>query len=246
MNEKQKYASDWEKSADDFVKQDIYKKLSESIASYPIVFEIGCGTGQSTLSLLESGHGVICIEQNDECLTKAKDRISKSDYTIKDNPANLKQGEVFFILGDVTDLSLLNQVLPTVSIDVVICWNMGTYWDKERNKDVIPQLVAAGFDSEYILNNPVSAFVEWIIDYACRIAKFKSCALHIVERRQEEMTLEKDVYYKELKKIYGFNDIKYHNIPATTLSASGRKMSANGQVIEKNEINICINSILIK
>ncbi len=246
MTEKQKYASDWDKSADDFVKQDIYNKLSETISSYPIVFEIGCGTGQSTLSLLENGHGVICIEQNDVCLAKAKERISDTPYKIIDNPANLKQGEVCFILGDVTDFNLLNQVLPTANIDAVICWNMGTYWDRERNKDIILQLSAAGFDKDYILGNTVSAFVELIIDCAHRIAKFKSCPLHIVERRQEEMTLDKDEYYVGLKDIYGFSDIEYINIPATTLSSSGRKMIANGRVIEKDVISIVVNAILIK
>lgn len=247
MTEKQKYASDWEKSSDDFVKQNIYNKLSEQLSSFPIILEIGCGTGQSTLSLLENGHGVICIEQNDECLVKAQERIRNTNFTVKDNPKKLKQGEVYFILGDVTDCVFMNNLLSNIDIlNVVLCWNVGTYWDIER-KDIINKLLKQwNFDDRYINEMPESAYVELIILIACQIAKIQSCALHIVDRGTKNISRENDPYYYGLKTEFGFNKISYKNIKASTLSQSGRKMISDGNVIEMDKVGITLYSILIE
>ena len=247
MNEKQKYASDWEKSADDFVKQNIYNKLSEELSPYPIILEIGCGTGQSTLSLLENGHGVICIEQNDECLAKAQERIRNTSYSVKDNPKNLKQGEVCFILGDVTDYIFMNNLLSDINaLDVVLCWNVGTYWDIERKGSIIKLLKLWDFDDRYIKEMPESAYVELIILIAYQIAKIRSCALHIVDRGTKNISRENDPYYFGLKTEFGFDKISYKNIKASTLSQSGRKMISDGNVIEMEKIGITLYSILIE
>ena len=64
MTQKENYALEWNKSAQFFYDHNSYKHLSDQIKKYKTVLEIGCGTGQSTLSLLEAGHNVIAIDQN--------------------------------------------------------------------------------------------------------------------------------------------------------------------------------------
>lgn len=246
MTEEEKYAIEWEKSANDFEKQELYKQLAERLSSYPIIFEIGCGTGQSTLSLLENGHGVIAVEQNEECLFKAIDRIKKTKYSIKDTAVNLKQGEVYFIKGDITDCDFINNLLNTIEIGIVICWNIGTYWDIKRERNIVNLLQMWGFKNEYIFANPESAYAELIHLCACQIAKVKSCPLHIVDRGFKTISENSDIYYNGLKNEFGFAKISYNNIKASTLSQNGRKMISDGKVIEQNDIDITIYSILIE
>ena len=80
MTEKEKYSLEWNNSAQYFYDHNSYKHLSEQIKSYKTVLEIGCGTGQSTLALLETGHSVIAIDQNPYCIEKAKQLIEASGY----------------------------------------------------------------------------------------------------------------------------------------------------------------------
>ena len=50
MNEKEKYAVEWNNSAQYFYDRNSYKHLVAHIREFKTVLEIGCGTGQSTLS----------------------------------------------------------------------------------------------------------------------------------------------------------------------------------------------------
>lgn len=97
------------------------------------VLEIGCGTGQSTLSLLEAGHSVVAVDQNPYCIETAKKLIEKAGYTIKESANDLTSKSVCFYECDVTEPTFNTTILANLSIDVVICWNIGTYWDKKKN-----------------------------------------------------------------------------------------------------------------
>ena len=50
MTEKEKYANEWNNSAEYFSEHNSYKHLAAQISRYKTVLEIGCGTGQSTLA----------------------------------------------------------------------------------------------------------------------------------------------------------------------------------------------------
>ena len=39
--------------------------------NFGVATEVGCGTGYSTLALLENGHKVIALDKNNECIEKA-------------------------------------------------------------------------------------------------------------------------------------------------------------------------------
>lgn len=245
MTEKEKYALEWNNSAQYFYNKNNYAHLSEQIQNYKTILEIGCGTGQSTLALLESGHAVIAVDINSHCIEKAKQLVKGSGYTITEDMSNMSQQTVCFIECDVTDSSFEKNVLPHISPDAVICWNMGSYWDKEKVIEVFPKLVEYGLTPQQILGNVESSYVELILWHACVIAKAKKCAVHIVDRGTHEITQFNDPYYSLLKTSLSFRNIEYFNITASSLSKGGRQLIANGEVNTQHEIPIVFVSILL-
>lgn len=246
MTEKEIYASEWNTSAQYFYNQNSYKHLSSHISSFQSVLEIGCGTGQSTLALLESGHSVIAIEQNQNCIEKARKLIEMSGFSIAENAKNLPPKTVCFIECDITTPHFELNVLPNIAPDVVICWNVGTYWDKEKTNDVIPKLLDYGLSPQQIAENPESSYGELMLWHTCSIAKAKNCAVHIVDRGTQKITRFNDPYYSFLKKSFGFKTIKYANLKAKSISKSGRQLSIKGKVYSQKEIPIIFISILMK
>ena len=56
INQEKLYATQWNESAKYFYETKRYQWMSEKLVEYDIVLEIGCGTGYSTLALVEAGH----------------------------------------------------------------------------------------------------------------------------------------------------------------------------------------------
>ena len=245
MTQKENYALEWNKSAQFFYDHNSYKHLSDQIKKYKTVLEIGCGTGQSTLSLLEAGHNVIAIDQNSYCIEKAKQLIESSGYSIKETPADLTAKSVCFVECDITEPDFENNILSNISPDVVICWNVGTYFDKAKAEDVIPKIIEYGLTPEEITQNIESSYGELMLWHTCRIAKNKNCAVHIVDRGIQKVTRFNDPYYSFLKRDLGFRTIKYANIKGTTLSKGGRQLITKGQLNTQEEIPIIFVSILM-
>lgn len=243
---KEQYALEWNSSAQYFYDHKSYKHLATHIQQFKTVLEIGCGTGQSTLALLEAGHCVIAIEQNSHCIEMAKRLIESSGYEIKDCVADLVPQSVCFVEMDVTSLKFEIEVLPKISPDVVICWNVGTYWDEEKCEDAFGKMLEYGLSAEYISANTESSYGELIIWRACVIAKAKACAVQIVERTMEKVNkLNNDKFYAFLKEELHFSAIKYANLKAATLSQGGRMLIANGKVRRQKEMPIYLVSILL-
>lgn len=245
MDEKEKYALEWERSAKFFQENNSYKHLSIQIDDYKVVLEIGCGTGHSTLSLLQKGHSVISVEKNPFCITKAKELIQNEGFTICDDISNMVANSVCFIECDITEPRLLDGLLNQISIDIVVCWNAGTYWDKEMFSDSLPKMLKYGLTVEQVRANPESSYCELIIWTACSIAKRKNCGVHIVDRGTQKIRKQNDTYYLALKREFGFKSIKYQNLKSTTISLGGRKLSINGKLTNQIEIPIIFISILM-
>lgn len=245
MTEKEKYANEWNNSAEYFSEHNSYKHLAAQISRYKTVLEIGCGTGQSTLALLKEGHSVIALDQNPYCISKAHNLISASQYSIKDSLCELTENSVCFIECDVTDKANVNELLSGANIDIVICWNVGTYWDIEKEEDIFPKMLQYGLTIEQIRQNPESSYGELVIWNSCRIAKDKNCAVQIVDRAVQKLTKVSDPYYVTLKKEFGFKSIKYINMKAKTLSFGGRQLITNGKVNIEREVPIIFTSILL-
>lgn len=63
------YIKKWIADADFFDSNGFYEWMSESVNKFELILEIGCGSGQSTRTLLQNGHKVIAIEENPICFT---------------------------------------------------------------------------------------------------------------------------------------------------------------------------------
>lgn len=246
MSEKKQYAIEWNCSAQFFYDNNSYKHLSLQIEDYTTVLEIGCGTGQSTLALLQNGHRVIAVEHNSHCLDIAMQLIRKKGFKICETLEDLTTGSVYFINYDITHPQFLEEVLPILPIDIVVCWNIGTYWDEAMMNHSFPKMLDYGLTDEQIRANPESSYSELIIWTACALAKRKPCAVHIVDRSTQKLTRFNDPYYKLLKKEFGFREIKYKNIKSKSLSQGGRILVIEGKRKAQTVIPIIFISVLMK
>lgn len=115
MKEIGKYAEQWNESSKYFYDNGYYTWMAKKLVDYDTVLEVGCGTGYSTLALLEQGYKVIAIDKNQSCIRKAKELLDRS---------NVKDNQVIFIEGDITDERFRKALLSSYKFDVIICWNV--------------------------------------------------------------------------------------------------------------------------
>ncbi|MDD3417683.1 MAG: methyltransferase domain-containing protein [Lachnospiraceae bacterium] len=237
MKDMEDYASQWDISAKYFYDKEYYSWMAKGIEEYYTILEVGCGTGYSTLALVQAGHKVIAIEKNPDCITKAKKLLRKKE--ISDN-------NVIFIEGDVADDSFRKTLIKENEFDVVICWNTGTYWNKEMMQYYLPHMLEYGLNMWQIKDNPESSYAELILWESCRLASEKKVAIHIVDRGAEILTEKNDPYYKVLQSEFHYSEILYDNQLAKSISSGGRTLSTNGVVDDENIIDIVLISILMK
>ena len=237
MNDEYNYALQWDNSAKYFYDNGYYDWMTERIESFHSVLEIGCGTGYSTLALVKKGYKVIAVDKNQECLDKAKSLLNGMGYTDE---------QVLFIKGDIARDDFRSRLENEYEFDVVACWNIGSYWNAQMIKSYIPYMVEYGLTGEQISANPESSYSELIIWNACRIAKAKNAAAHIIDRSSEDVDNKNDLYYCTLKDEFDFSSIKYNNKAANSLSNGGRVLSTNGSINAEHIIPIVFVSILLK
>ncbi|MCR1887034.1 class I SAM-dependent methyltransferase [Longibaculum muris] len=237
MTDELLYANQWNTSAQYFYEKGYYSWMEEKLSSFNTVLEIGCGTGYSTLALVEKGHQVIAIEKNMDCITQAKKLLSDKGYS--------KQN-VIFIEGDIAEDDIRNDLINRFEFDVVICWNVGSYWNRKMIEYYLPFMLEYGLDRQQIAANPESSYSELIIWNACRLASTKGVAAHIIDRGTKAITKHTDSYYYTLKDEFNFRTIEYNNKVANSISGGGRMLSTNGNVNSEEKVDIVFVSILYK
>jgi len=236
MNDEVKYAVQWDVSAQYFYEQGYYNWMANKLNEYTTILEIGCGTGYSTLALVESGANVIAIDKNHSCLEKAKKLFAERD----------KMGSVIFLEGDITENSFREELIKRYDFDVVICWNVGTYWNRPMIEYYLPHMLEYGLNRQQIAENPESSYSELIIWDACRLAKEKGVSAHIIDRGAEIINERTDPYYYMLRDEFGFSSITYDNLKADSISSGGRILTTKGIVNSENKIDIVFVSVLYK
>ena len=236
QNDKIVYADEWNVSSQYFYKNEYYNWMADNITGHKKVLEIGCGTGYSTLALLEKGFDVIAIEKNEEYIRKAEQLVSKSGYF---------DSKVVFLQGDIAEETFRNNILEQYDFDIVICWNIGSYWNREMMTYYLPHMIEYGLDIQQIRSNPESSYAELIVWYACKVAKEKNVSVNIVDRCGEQLNEHNDPYYKCLKDEFSFVKIEYKNKEGKSLSKGGRVLTTNGQASFESVMDIVFVSILL-
>lgn len=237
MTDEMLYANQWNISAKYFYEKGYYFWMGEKLSQFNTVLEIGCGTGYSTLALVEKGYKVIAVEKNKDCITQAKELLSKKGFT---------EQSVIFVEGDIVEDDVRKSLLNQYEFDVVICWNVGSFWNRKMIEYYIPFMLKYGLNREQIVDNIESSYSELIIWDVCRLASAKGVAAHIIDRSAEAITAKTDPYYYLLKKEFNFLSVEYDNKVADSISGGGRILTTNGNANFKNKVNIVFVSILYK
>jgi len=142
VDKKIEYAEQWEVSSKYFYEKKYYNWMQKKIENYNTILEVGCGTGYSTLALLANGHKVIALEKNNECIKKATELIQQKGYSV----GKIPDADVCFIETDVVAKEFYLGVLKDLQFDAVICWNVGSYWDKENVQFYLPYMLEYGLN----------------------------------------------------------------------------------------------------
>ena len=205
MEIQETYAKKWNINAEHFPNNNSYLWMCSKINSYKTVLEIGCGTGQSTLALLKNGHRVIAIEKNLSCIDAAKTLIGNSGYKVESIENSENDFDALIINKDLLESE---DYIKQYSFDIVICLNVGSYWDRDMAKYYSIPMLRYGLTLEQIKKDPESSYAELVLWYSCRIANEYSVPIHIVDRCGEEYNSDNDPYYFMLKNEWGFSNIK--------------------------------------
>ena len=237
MNEEKDYAEQWDVSAKFFYEQGYYSWMAQQVEKMETVVEIGCGTGYSTLALIENGHKVIAIEKNHNCIVKAKQLLIDNEIT---------DDKVIFIEGDIAEDSFRDKIARNYEFDAVLCWNIGSYWNKEMIEYYLPYMFQYGLTRWEIAQNPESSYAELILWETCSLAQARRVAVHIVDRGTEKLNEQNDPYYKMLKDEFGYKKIEYANHSALSISKGGRMLSTKGVVNREEVLDIILVSILMR
>ncbi|MBQ5866113.1 MAG: class I SAM-dependent methyltransferase [Oscillospiraceae bacterium] len=237
MSKESEYAVQWFSSAEFFFEKGYYRWMCEKIKDYETVLEIGCGTGHSTLALLQSGHKVIAIDKNPECLLAAKKLIENN---------SVDTSNVIFLQGDIADHVFRECTLTEYSFDVVVCWNVGTAWKIGTLNQYMPYFAEYGLTRGQVLANPESSYGELILWNACRIANEKKVPIQIVERGTQVINKHNDQYYCKLKEEFNYSSISYKHHYGESLSKGGRMLSIKGTPHETEKISIVFLSIIFR
>lgn len=231
------YADQWNISAQHFYDKGYYSWMAQVINEFHTVVEIGCGTGYSTLALLEAGHSVIAIDKNADCIANAQNLLRSKGFL---------DDRIIFVEGDITDEFFRHKIASDFSFDIVLCWNAGTYWSRQMMQFYLPYMLEYGLSREQIAANPESSYAELVIWTACKLASEKHVATHIIDRGTEIISKDNDPYYKQLKTEFGYNDISYDNRKAESISNGGRILSVNGVPTRNRLLDIILISVLLK
>lgn len=236
MNEIARYAEEWDESSKYFYDKKRYDWMAEKVSAYITIFEIGCGTGYSTLALVEHGHKVITVDKNHECILKAKALIAEKGHAEK----------VTFLEGDIATKELQKSLKDDFEFDAVICWNVGTYWSKTMIQFYVPYILEYGLTVPQIQEDPESSYAELILWDACRVAAAKNVPVHIIDRGTKEMNFVNDTYYKALGRDFSYSKISYDNLKCDSLSNKGRMLAIKGVANDSEAIKVFLVSVLIQ
>ena len=228
-------------SAEFFYKNGDYGWMSEKVEAYDVILEIGCGTGYSTLSLIEGGHKV--IENNEFCLDRTKELLKVKGYTYGEEKDDFSKYDVMLLKRDICEHNLADR-LTKYKIRAIVCWNTGSYWSKEMLTKYIPTMLEYGLTLTQIQENPGSSYSELVQWRTCRLAAELNACVHIIDRNTFATTEKNDDYFILFKDEFNFKDINYDYKETISKSGGGRALLESGKIRNENTITIILISIM--
>lgn len=195
---RKEYSESWQKDAEYFFEKSYYNWMAKDIAHSKNILEIGCGTGYSTLALLNEGHKVISIEENSFCIDKTESLLKSEGFNVakinnreiyealpdygyelsyKDISDKPEDYDVILIQGDIiNDPSFIRWLKEEIqfSVGAVVCWLLGTHNSRGLNKV---------FDLNKVKNSSdARIYTQNIIYELCDVILPNNGYLHIVDR----------------------------------------------------------------
>lgn len=150
---------------------------------------------------------------------------------------------VVFINSDICDIHL--DQIYNLNIDIVACWNIGTHWSKEMMEYYIGKMLNYGLTVDQIRENMESSYGEFIQWSTVGSARNLGVPVHIVDRNLYPINEENDVYYSTLKDEFNYESIRYLSRESSSISIGGRPLTAGDGVLEDDEIQMVLVSILM-
>lgn len=121
------FLAQWARRACALESAGAYAWMASQIFGTHRVFEVGCGSGEGTLALLQAGKRVIAVEADEAALDACMRRLATSGQTAV-RAKSLAEGasaqcDAVLVSGDF--LALAPGVTTSVWADAIVCWNMG-------------------------------------------------------------------------------------------------------------------------
>lgn len=232
------YSEKWNSSAEFFYNNKDYYWMVDHLCDYHTILEIGCGTGYSTLAMVEKGHKVIAIDNNPECIAKAKELIDKNGYS----------NDVEFILYDVLNPQTLEDIGTRFSCDAICCWNPGQAWNEDKLTTYLKYIEILSY-YRYSMNefweDPTNCYVMILFLICSECAKKIGVPFHIIDRGDPSKHVNQD-YYRGIQNEFGFINIYFDKRNTKSLSSQGVPLGLGNEANNQNIMDIYLMSVLLK
>lgn len=130
------YAEQWRINSDSFKSEGYYSWMSKQLGTAETILEIGCGSGNGTLSLYQEGRIIVAVEPNDMLSKLAFENLSTHNVPVAyssmdalfDVTESISSGVIIIrqdILGK--EIELLKEIF---SFDAIVCWLIGAEPDR--------------------------------------------------------------------------------------------------------------------
>ncbi|BAN33968.1 hypothetical protein SCD_n00119 [Sulfuricella denitrificans skB26] len=128
----QEYAHEWKASAENFSVNRHYAWMVQQLGDQPLVLEVGCGSGASTLSLVQAGMRVVSLEDNEHLAAMAVEHLKANGISVEvvsleafNHLDLVADTQVFIVQVNVFDFNLATS-LPHQAFDALVCWMIGS------------------------------------------------------------------------------------------------------------------------
>lgn len=147
------------------------------------VLEIGTGSGSGTLALVAAGYTVVSIDENPECLKLARQKLVSAGYSASHERREIieaKQGGyrieyrkpqsafpaggALLMEGDVlNDPTLREWIDGYRQFDAIVCWLIGTYYERTFNTTISNLAIANPGDYRVRVHRALSEMADKIL-----------------------------------------------------------------------------------